>query len=468
MALLDQLTAIVGEGHVLTGADMARHATDMTGRYPSTPLAVVRPASTAEVSGLMRLADAHDLSVVPIGGNTGVTGATQTNGALMISLERMNAVREINTDARLAIVEAGVIQQQLQDAVAAQGLRYPMVFGARGSCQIGGNLSTNAGGSNVLRYGNTRALCLGLEVVLPDGRVMDMMTQLHKDNSGYDLRDLFIGAEGTLGIITAAVLKLVPAPRAHATAMLAAASLPDALRLLNQLQEATGGNVEAYEYMPRSYLEELVRAKPDLVPPLGLEHEITLLVEVATTAPHEAAAGPDGTPVITEIVQTALADALEAGLLHDAAVAQNEAQRRMMWDIREAAAEVTLTRSPIVSTDVAVPLDKFETFLREADSRARAIDAGARNLSVAHLGDGNLHYMVLPSRDDAALLAALNAMIDGLTVELGGSFSAEHGIGLSKLPSMKALKDPVALSVMRSIKATLDPKGLMNPAKVLP
>ncbi|MFT6452409.1 MAG: FAD/FMN-containing dehydrogenase, partial [Halocynthiibacter sp.] len=206
MNFADEARALIGQAQVLTGVDMAKYASDVTGRYVAEPLAVARPANTSEVSALMKLAHARDIPVVPVGGNTGLSGATYAPGALMISLERMNAIREIRADARLAIVEAGVIQQQLHEAVAALGLRYPMVFGARGSCQIGGNLATNAGGSNVLRFGNTRALCLGIEVVLPDGEVMDLMSELHKDNSGYDLRDLFIGAEGTLGIITAAVL----------------------------------------------------------------------------------------------------------------------------------------------------------------------------------------------------------------------------------------------------------------------
>ncbi|MGH1331924.1 MAG: FAD-binding oxidoreductase [Paracoccaceae bacterium] len=468
MDFADEARALIGQAQVLTGADMAKYATDVTGRYVAAPLAVARPANTSEVSGLMKLAHARDIPVVPIGGNTGLSGATYAPGALMISLERMNAIREIRVDARLAIVDAGVIQQQLHEAVAAHGLRYPMVFGARGSCQIGGNLATNAGGSNVLRFGNTRALCLGIEVVLPDGEVMDLMSELHKDNSGYDLRDLFIGAEGTLGIITAAVLKLVPAPRAHATAMVAVPDLPSALRLLNALQEQTGGAVEAFEFMPRSYMARLGIVRPDLIPPLGADHDISILVEVGATSPRDAAPLEDGTIAVVAHLQDVLGAQLEDGALIDAVVAQSETQRALMWDIREAAAEIILSRQPIVDSDVAVPLDQIATFLERCETRLQEIDPGAESITVSHLGDGNLHYSIWPTSEDETRNDAIREMVEDVTCELRGSFSAEHGIGITKLPSMTRRKDPIAMKIMRQVKAAIDPKGLMNPGKLLP
>lgn len=268
MNLLAKLEALLGKAHVLTGADTAAHATDWTGKYAATPLAVLRPADRDQVAAILRLANETRTPVVPIAGRTGLAGGALAEGALMVSVERMSAIREINPAARTATVEAGVILSRLHDAAAEHGLSFPMTFGARDSAMIGGLLATNAGGSNVLRHGTTRALCLGLEAVLPDGRVMGVMGALHKDNTGYDLRDLMIGAEGTLGIITAAVLKLVPRPRAHATAMVALPDLGAALDLLNRLQEATGGAVEAFEYMPDTYMRRLAVCRPDLRPPL--------------------------------------------------------------------------------------------------------------------------------------------------------------------------------------------------------
>ena len=255
MTLLDRLTTLLGPAHVLTGQDCAPYTAEWIGKYHWQPLAVLRPADRDQVSAILRIASETGTPVVPVGGRTGLVGGTEAEGRLMLSLERMNRIREIRPQARIAVVEPGVILSRLHDAAADHGLYFPLWFGARGSAMIGGVLSTNAGGSNVLRYGSTRALCLGLEVVLADGRVLDLMSELHKDNSGYDLRDLFIGAEGTLGVITAAVMKLVPAPRAHATAMLAMPSLDAALVLLNRLQTQTGGLVEAFEFMPRSYQE---------------------------------------------------------------------------------------------------------------------------------------------------------------------------------------------------------------------
>ncbi len=468
MGLIDDLAGAVGIAQVLTGADMARYSRDWMGKYQGAPVAVVRPASTAEVAACLRVAAVHRTAVVPVSGNTGLVGGTMTDGGLMISMERMNRIRDLRPDARIVVAEAGVILSRLHEAVAAVGLYFPLWFGARGSAMLGGVLSTNAGGSNVLRYGSTRGLCLGLEVVLADGQVLNLMSELHKDNSGYDLKNLFIGAEGTLGIITAAVMKLVPAPRAHATATVAARSLPDALVLLNRMQEATGGGVEAFEFMPATYLRRLAVARPDLGLPFADIPEVTILIEAATTIPRQAAPDTAGAVPLVGVLEDVLAELLEAGLITDAVVAQSEAQRGAMWARREAAAEITVGLSPAVDTDVCVPLDKVEVFLSEVLKRLAALDPGLTSLTVAHLGDGNLHFTAFPTRDDAGLKDQVLVVVEDVVAELGGSFSAEHGVGLSKLNSMSRRKDAVALQVMRLIKAALDPAGRMNPGKVIP
>lgn len=468
MDLIEKLRAELGADHVLTGAETKRYASEWTGKYSWTPLAVLRPADTVQVSAAMRLAHDAGVPVVPVSGNTGLAGGTLAEGVLMLSLERLNRIREIRPAARTAIVEAGVILSTLHDAAEAEGLAFPLFFGARGSAMIGGNLSTNAGGSNVLRYGNTRALCLGLEVVLADGRVMDLMSELHKDNSGLDLRDLFIGAEGTLGIITAAVLKLVPKPRAYATAMVATPDLGAALTLLNRLQEATGGAVEAFEFMPRVYMERLAVCHPEMRPVFDTIPEVSILIEVGATAPRDTTPLPDGTVPVVTLLEDTLGDMLEEGLVTDAVVAASEAQRTEMWHRRELAAEITLSRRPLVDNDIAVPLDKVATFLDTIHARLPQVDPGAETLTVSHLGDGNLHFTVYPTSADADLHDRIREAVEDVVAELRGSFSAEHGIGLSKLTTMTRRKDPVALDVMRAVKTALDPRGILNPGKLIP
>lgn len=468
MDLIAELTQILGSAHVLTGADTGRYTTDWTGKYVSRPLAVARPASTAEVAACLRSAAAAGVPVVAVGGRTGLTGGAMTEGGLMLSLERLNRIREIRPAARIAVVESGVVLTRLHEAAEAEGLNFPLWFGARGSATIGGVLSTNAGGSNVLRYGSTRALCLGIEVVLADGRVLNLMSELHKDNSGYDLKDLFIGAEGTLGIITAAVMKLVPQARAHATATLAARSLPDALDLLNRLQTATGGLVEAFEFMPRTYMDRLSVVRPDLGQPFDAIHDVTILVELGATAPRDTTPGRDGALPLVSLLEDTLAEMLDEGMVLDAVFARTEAQRRAMWARREAAAELTQGWLPAIDTDVAVPLQSVETFLTRILARLPDLDPGAQTLTVAHLGDGNLHFSVFPTSDDPGLHDAVVTAVEDVVADLGGSFSAEHGVGLSKRPSMARRKDPVALDVMRALKAALDPDGQLNPGKILP
>ena len=460
MEILENLRSLIGERFVLTGAATAKWARDSTGKYAWEPLDVVRPASTQEVSAVATACYGTGVAMVPVGGNTGLTGATSADNAIMVSLDRLNQVRAVKPDARLAVVDGGVILDSIHSAAADHDLVFPLTFGARGSAMIGGNLATNAGGSNVLRYGNTRDLCLGLEVVLPDGRVMDLMSELRKDNTGYNLRNLFIGSEGTLGFITAAVLKLFPAPRVRATAMVACHTLAQTRPLLYCLQLASCGAVEAFEFMPRSFIARHA-AHTGAKEPFDAPYPINILVEAASTRADDAGA-------LTDIVQSLLADAMDQGHVADAVVAQNEAQRTAMWARREMAAELTFTGQPIVDTDIAVPLDLVPAFLSRIRWRIDAIDSGAEDFVVSHLGDGNVHYTVYPTQDDAALKESMVEAIEDVTLALGGSFSAEHGIGLSKKSSMARRKDATALDMMRSVKAAFDPKGLMNPGKVLP
>ncbi|KMK68149.1 FAD-binding oxidoreductase [Puniceibacterium sp. IMCC21224] len=464
--ILTALRAALGDAQVLTGADAEPWSRDWSGQYRWTPLCVARPVSTQEVSAVMRIAHETATPVVPVGGNTGLAGGTSGEGAIMLSLARMNRIREIRPQARIAVVEAGVVLSTLHDAAAAQDLLFPLTFGARGSTMVGGFLSTNAGGSNVLRYGNTRDLVLGIEAVLADGRVMDLMGALHKDNSGLNLKHLLIGAEGTLAVITGAVLKLVPRPRAYATAMVAVGGLDAALSLLNALQAATGGAVEAFEYMPRGYLEAWGAHFPDRRPPFDTAYEVSVLVEVGAIAARDAEPGPDGTAPVMDHLEDVLNAFAARGEVLDAIVAQTESQRAEMWTRREAAGEVSLSSPFAVNNDIAVPLDKVAVFLERMDARLSQLDPAARPVVVSHLGDGNVHYAVWASGRD--MMAPVMEAVEDEVLALGGSFSAEHGIGLTKLPSMARRKDKVALAAMQAIKTALDPKGILNPGKVYP
>ena len=468
MSVIDQIAKAIGADRILTGKDTAPYGKDWTGAYTSTPLAVLRPMSTAEVAAIMQIAQATRTPVVPCSGRTGLTGATMADGALMLSVERLNQITAINATGRTATVGAGVILSHLHDAAAAHDLIFPLTLGARGSAMIGGLLSTNAGGSNVVRYGSTRGLCLGLEVVMADGRVMNLMSALHKDNSGLDLRNLMIGAEGTLGIITAAVLKLLPKPQAYATAMVALPSLADALALLHRLQDATGGGVEAFEYMPRSYMAKHRQMFPDMPPPFAQDHDVNIMIEVAATTPRDAQPGPDGQLPVVTLLEDMLGRMLDDGTLIDAVIAQNDTQRRAIWKRREDAGDVAFFGGHFVNTDIALPLDKVAAFEAALTPRLRAIDPDVEEVMVAHLGDGNIHHTSYVSRNDPDAMAALVEAVEDVVQELGGSFSAEHGIGVSKLETMKRRKDPVALDTMRAIKAALDPHNILNPGKVIP
>lgn len=468
MELLDQIRADLGAKYVVTGTDAEAWTRDWMNVYHWQPLAVVRPASTEQVQAIARACSAAGVAMVPVGGNTGLTGATKAQDAVMISLDRMNAIREIKPNAQVAIVESGAILDSIHQAVDVHNLVFPLFFGARGSAMIGGNLSTNAGGSNVLRYGNTRDLCLGLEVVLADGRVMNLMSELRKDNTGLNLKHMFIGAEGTLGIITAAVVRLYRKPLAYVTAMVGLRALEDSLPLLNRLQNETGGGVEAFEYMPRHYIERHIDKIESALEPFDDVHEVNILVEVATTRASDLEQDWSGTPKLQAILETALMDMIEAGSAQDVVIAQNEAQRRVMWERRESAAEITVGVPGSIDTDVAVPLDDVPAFLQQVSARVQEIDPDGQEFYISHLGDGNLHYTFYPSDTSGVFKEPITEAIEDVVLALNGSFSAEHGIGLSKRNSMARRKDPVALEMMRAIKSAFDPANLMNPGKVYP
>ena len=468
MELLDQIRASIGDKYVVTGQDAQAWTRDWTDVYHWQPLAVTRPANTEEVQAIARACFAKNIAMVPVGGNTGLTGATKAQDAIMISLDRMNAIRDIKPNAQIAIVESGAVLDSIHQAVDAHDLVFPLIFGARGSAMIGGNLSTNAGGSNVLRYGNTRDLCLGLEVVLADGQVMNLMSELRKDNTGLNLKHLFIGAEGTLGIITAAVLRLYRKPLAYVTAMVGLRQLEHALPLLNRLQNETGGGVEAFEFMPRRYIERHIERIPGAEEPFEGVHEVNILVEVASTRASDLQHDESGTPQLQAILETALMDMIASDKAQDAVIAQNETQRRSMWARREAAAEITVGFPGAVDTDVAVPLEAVPSFLRQIKERMQKIDPEGQEFYLSHLGDGNLHYTFYPSDTSGRFKEPITEAIEDVVLGLQGSFSAEHGIGLSKRNSMARRKDPVALEMMRAIKTALDPKNLINPGKVYP
>ncbi len=468
MDILEQIRADIGARYVISGAAAENWTRDWMNVYHWQPLAVVRPATTAEVQTIARACSVAKVAMVPVGGNTGLTGATKAQDAIMISLDRMNVIREIKPNAQVAIVECGAILDSIHQAADAHNLIFPLYFGARGSAMIGGNLSTNAGGSNVLRYGNTRDLCLGLEVVLADGRLINLMSELRKDNTGLNLKHMFIGAEGTLGIITAAALRLYRKPLAYVTAMVGMRTLEESLPLLNRLQNETGGGVEAFEFMPRRYIQRHMKQKDGALEPFDDAHEINILVEVATTRTSDLEHDSSGTPKLQALLENALMDMIEAGSAQDAVIAQNEAQRRVMWERRESAAEITVGFRGSIDTDIAVPLDDVPTFLQQVSVRVLEIDPAGEEFYISHLGDGNLHYTFYPSDTSGVFKEPITEAIEDVVLALNGSFSAEHGIGLSKRSSMARRKDPVALEMMWAIKTAFDPNNLMNPGKVYP
>ena len=451
MTLQERLADIVGAANVLTAPqDTKPYFTDWRRQYSGPAECVVRPASTAEVSKVVALCAREGVAVVPQGGNTGLVGGSVPTGArreLVLALGRMNRIRALDPLNDTATVEAGCVLAAVQRAAADAGRLFPLSLAAEGSCQIGGNLSTNAGGVNVLRYGTAREQVLGLEVVLPDGRVWDGLRGLRKDNTGYDLKQLFLGAEGTLGVITAAVLRLYPKPTAAATAWIALSGAREAVELLAALRARLGERISAFELVSRACLDAVLARLPELRNPLPRPHPWHVLVEF----------GDGGAPQkLHEEVERALAE-------HDAVLAQSGEQARSLWRIRETIPEAQFTN---VKHDVSVPVSKIPEFIELAGNALAAAFSDVQVFCFGHVGDGNLHYNVGPERL-VDRREAVNRIVYDTVARLGGSISAEHGLGQLKRDEVRAHKAPLELELMRALKATLDPKGLMNPGKVL-
>ena len=471
-SILDAMRKIVGDTYVLTeNRDIEHYCTDWTAKYTGVARAVVKPANSSEIAQIIMVCNQHNVSVVPQGGNTGVCGGATPLGELqsvVVSLERLRKIRRVNSVARTAVVEAGVVLQTLQNFVTEQDLSFPLMFGARGSAQIGGCLSTNAGGSNVLRYGSARDLCLGIEAVLPDGSIINNLSGLRKDNTGYDLKNLLIGAEGTLGIITAATVKLFPVPKIRWTAFLSLASLDVALPVLNALQDRCGGLVEAFEFMPQRMVEVVCAHVAGTKPPLTEPASVGILVEIASTREDDARVLPDGSIALESRLLETLDSMFENGTLLDANIVQTEQQRTDLWHLRESVLEAILAHGPCYGTDISLPLENVPRFVDEMDSCMEKNNLIP--LTVGHLGDGNLHYTIASVAGDPAKNPAFDHVIRelfDLLTKLEGSFSAEHGIGQSKLDLFSKLKEPSQISVMKRIKRALDPDNIMNPGKLL-
>jgi D-lactate dehydrogenase (cytochrome) len=463
-ALLSRFIGIVGEKNAVRGEEMTPFLHEQRDLYRGKAAIVLKPANAEEVAKILALAEKTKTAIVPQGGNTGLVGGqTPFDGnAIVVSTVRMNKIREVDASANTMTVESGVILQNAQEAASKAGRLFPLSLGAEGSCTIGGNLSTNAGGTQVLAYGNARDLVLGIEVVLAGGKILPGLRKLKKDNTGYDLRHLFMGAEGTLGIITAAVLKLFPAPRAISTAWIGVPSPEAALSLLNLALTRAGTALTSFELMPRIALEFDLRHLPGARDPLGSPYPWYVLAEIF---------GDDESRT-REQMESLLADGMEQLLVTDATIAESVEHRNMLWKLRTGMSDVQKPEGGSIKHDISVPVSSVPAFVKEATAKVEQMIPGARVVAFGHLGDGNLHYNVSQplGADKAKFMAkweAVNEAVHAIVAKYDGSISAEHGIGLLKRDLLAKTKDPVALSVMHAIKRTLDPNGILNPGKVL-
>jgi FAD/FMN-containing dehydrogenase len=463
---LSDLAAIVGPAQVIADPQvLASHLVEPRGLYQGRALALVRPGATEEIARLLAYCNEARLPVVPQGGNTGLVGGQipdESGREIILSLQRMNRVREVDDESNSMVVEAGVTLAAAQEAAERADRLFPLSLASEGSCTIGGNLSTNAGGVGVIAYGNARDLALGLEVVLADGKIVSGLGNLRKDNTGYDLKDLFIGAEGTLGIITAASLKLFARPRAMATAFVGLADPAAALKLLALARRFVGAGVTAFELMPRIGLDFVLRNAPGARDPLASRHPWYVLIELSW----QLSAGLD------ETLSELLAAAMDEGVVADGAVAATLEQRKAFWRLREDLSDVQRAEGGSIKHDVATPIGATAAFIAEASAAVLAFMPEARIVAFGHLGDGNIHFNVSQpiGADKAAFLARweeVNAIVHAVVARYRGSISAEHGIGRLKRALLRQTKDPVSLDVMRRIKAALDPNGVLNPGKVL-
>ena len=461
------IAAIVGPKGLIEDPDaLAPYLEDQRGRVRGRTPYVVRPATVEEVSAVVQACAAARIPIVPQGGNTGLTGGSvpfESGREIVLSLGRMNRIRELDASNFTITVEAGCILQQVQQAAEAADRLFPLSLGAEGTCQIGGNLSTNAGGVQVLRFGNMRELVLGLEVVLPDGRIWNGLRRLRKDNTGYDLKQLFVGAEGTLGVITAAVLKLFPRPREIVTALAAVPNPAAALSLLELTRAETGDSVTSFELMPRRAIDSAVKHVAGIANPLAQPSPWYVLIELF---------GGRAEGGLRTALEEALGEAFERELVSDATFAENAGQTAALWRIREAIVEAQKYEGGSIKHDVSVPVSRTPDFIAEASALVERLVPGIRPVAFGHLGDGNIHFNLSQPEgaDTAAYLARwdeINAAVHDVVHAMGGSISAEHGIGRFKLLENRRFKDPVELDLMRRIKRSLDPDDLFNPGKVI-
>lgn len=463
--LLEAFADIVGVQNVYTDErDTAAFLEEQRGLFQSQCLAVIQPVSTREVSECVRLCARHRIGMVPMGGNTGLCGgAVATEEQVIISLARMNRIREVDSDNNSITVEAGCLLAEVQQAATDHQRLFPLSLGAEGSCQIGGNLSTNAGGINVLHYGNTRDLCLGIEAVLPDGEIYSDLSGLRKDNTGYALNHLFIGAEGSLGIITAATLKLFPEPRETVTALVAVPSLEAIIALYNEVREVSSDRVTTFELIPHIAIEFTARHFPEHPPPFEQAYPWQVLLTLHSTRVEEG---------FQERFSEALEQAYEQGLVEDALIAQNLAQARKCLALREKLVAAQKFEGASIKHDVSVPISRIPEFIKRAAQAVEAVTPGARPYPFGHIGDGNIHYNIsqplnVEAADFMARRTQVNEAVLEIVHDLGGSFSAEHGVGLLKTELIPRYKGAVAHRLMRSIKQAIDPLNLMNPGKVV-
>ena len=465
--LLARFTAIVGAPNAVTDpSGQAPYLVESRGLYKGTTPVVLKPGTVGEVSAIMKLASETGVAIVPQGGNTGhVAGQIPRPGAgdVVLSLERLNRIRDIDPIGNVIVADAGCILADIQAAADDHNRLFPLSLGSEGSCRIGGNLSTNAGGTAVLAYGNMRQLCLGLEVVLPTGEIWDGLRRLKKDNTGYDLRDLFIGAEGTLGVITGAVLKLFPKPLGHQVAFAGLGSVEDALALFDKASSLCGPALTGFELMPRLGVEFTSRHIPGVRDPLETKHAWYALIDVSTSDSAESA---------ERMMQALLEEEIAAGLVENAVVATSEAQRKALWHMRESMSPAQKPEGGSIKHDVSVPVSSIPAFIAEADAAVMKAIPGARICAFGHMGDGNIHYNISQpvGADKDAFIdrwREINEIVHGIVLRYQGSISAEHGIGQLKRDELARVRPAIEIELMQRIKHAFDPAGIMNPDKVL-
>lgn len=465
--LIGRFAAITGDAYALRAeVDIASYLTERRGLYHGKTSVVLKPGSTQEVSDILKLATETNTPIVPVSGGTGLVGGQtprETGTDIVVSLERMNRIRDVDPVANVIAVDGGAILQDVQTAAENVNRLFPLSLGSEGSCRIAGNLSTNAGGTAVLAYGNMRQLCLGLEVVLPTGEIWDGMRRLKKDNTGYDLRDLFIGAEGTLGVITGAVLKLFPRPLGHQVAFAGLSNTENALKLFELASGLCGTALTGFELMVRTGLEFTVKHTPGARDPLEGAHNWYALIDISTSDSEESA---------ERMMQSLLERAFESGVIEDATIAASEAQAKAIWHMREAMSDAQKPEGGSIKHDISVPVSSIPAFLAEADEAVLKLIPGARICAFGHMGDGNIHYNVSQpvGADTEAYLARwheMNQVVHAIVLSYGGSISAEHGIGQLKRDELAAIRSGIEMDMMRRIKRAFDPANIMNPDKVL-